>query len=448
MLSKYIGDEDFYKRVLRVALPCALSQLLLSCRSIIASIMVSSIGMVTAVGNATNVLNLHNYMLWGIEAGAALFGAQFFGAKQYKNMAKTQGVFIVLSLLHTFLWIAIVFLFGRQLLLFYLNDLTILEHSYIYLRYVFISLIFLCITLSIKCMFQSMHLTRVTFIESAVYVALNILNNYLFIFVFKQGVAGAGMAALLTEILCCTGMIVYTLFRKPVFYLGLKEMFSFDFGFIKPFIIKIMPIAFNEILFGFGQSLFNKAYGMLGSGSMEVIYIGSEIFSLALFIVWGYGEAVSILVGTQLGRGRIEQAKEESKYHLGLSFVVGLLLWLFMVLLSPVFLRLYNISDPETKILCTRLLQVYGFKAFLRIFTYVMFCTLKAGGDSAVYNLLDSGIMYTVGIPIAFAGVYFGVKDIVFLVLLCQIEQVVRFFLTLKRYNSYKWANNLTNLVN
>ncbi|MBQ1812112.1 MAG: MATE family efflux transporter, partial [Erysipelotrichaceae bacterium] len=94
-----------------------------------------------------------------------------------------------------------------------------------------------------------------------------------------------------------------------------------------------------------------------------------------------------------------------------------------------------------------KLLAVYGFKAFLRVFTYVMFCTLKAGGDSKIYNLLDSGIMYAVGIPIAFFGVWLGMKDVVLLVLLCQLEQVVRFFLTLKRYNSYKWANNLTELV-
>ena len=119
-----------------------------------------------------------------------------------------------------------------------------------------------------------------------------------------------------------------------------------------------------------------------------------------------------------------------------------------MVVLSPVFLKLYNITDPVEYDLCVKLLAVYGFKAFLRVFTYVMFCTLKAGGDSKIYNILDSGIMYTVGIPIAFAGVWLGMKDVVLLVLLCQIEQVVRFFLTLKRYNSYKWANNLTELVN
>ena len=447
-IREYIGDEDFYKKVIRIAFPCAMSQLLLNGRNIIASIMVSSIGMVTAIGNAHNILNLHNYLLWGIEAGAALFGAQFFGAGQYKNMAKTQGVFIILSLINAFIWNVAVFGFGREFLLFYLNDVSLVEHSLAYLRLTVPSLFFLCVTISFKTMYQCMHRTRLTFIESACYVVLNLLNNYLFIFVFKLGIKGAGYAALLTEIICCIGMIIYTLKDRPLFFLGVKEMFDFDAAFIEPFIRKILPICFNEILFGFGQSLFNKAYGMLGTASMEAVYIGSEILSLALFICWGYGEAVSILVGTLLGRGRIEQAKEESKYHLGMSFAVGLALWAFMVILSPSFLKLYNITDPLIYDSCMKLLFVYGLKAFLRVFTYVMFCTLKAGGDSKVYNLLDSGIMYAVGIPLAFGGVYLGIRDVVMLVLLCQIEQVVRFFLTLKRYNSYKWANNLTELVN
>ncbi len=78
----------------------------------------------------------------------------------------------------------------------------------------------------------------------------------------------------------------------------------------------------------------------------------------------------------------------------------------------------------------------------------MIFCTLKAGGDSRIYNLLDSGIMYVVGLPIAYAAVYFGLKNIVLVVLLCQIEQVVRLILCLRRYNSYKWAINLTETVN
>ena len=443
-IRQYIGDSDFYKKVLRVALPCAFSEILISCRALISSIMVSSIGMVTAVGNASNIMYLHDYLLWGIEAGVSLYAAQFFGAKQYKNMAKSQGICLMMTLLNALFWNIIVFFFGRQILLFYLNDPSIVEYSLIYLRYVMISLFPLCLTMSFKSMYQASHNTRFTFKESAIYVVLDFIINYIFIFIFKLGIKGAGMATLLTEIICCIYMIVHTLRDKPAFYFGFREMFTFDKEFIKPVIAKILPIAFNEILFGFGQSLFNKAYGMLGTASMEVIYIGSSVLSLALSICWGYGAAVSILVGTLLGNNRIEQAIEESRYHLGLSFVIGLFLWLSIVITAPLVLKLYNIDNVYTYNQCIKLLSVYGFKAFLRVFTYVMFCTLKAGGDSKVYNLLDAGIMYAVGIPLAFLGVFMGIKDIILLVLICQLEQVVRYVLTLKRYNSYKWANNLT----
>lgn len=443
-MKKYIGDRDFYARVLRVALPCALSQLLLSCNSIIDSIMVSSIGMVTAVGNATNVLNLHNYIMWGIEAGVCLFAAQFFGAKQYKNMAKTQGLCLMLCLINAAFWILAVFLFGEKILLFYLDDRRLLPYSYCYLKWVVLSFIPLSITISFKVMFQGMHKTRITFLESLCFVLTNIIIKYIFIYVLDLGIEGAGIASLLIEILCCIGFSFYSIKTKPIFLYSLKEMFDFDLEFIEVVVKTILPIALNETLFGFGQSLFNKAYGILGTNSMEAVYISNDIISLILFITWGYGEAVTILVGTNLGRGRIELAKEESKYHLGLAFVVGTVLGLSLIFGSDSILHFYNVSNINIYNLCKSLLCVYSIKAFLRTFNYVMFCTLKAGGDSKIYNLLDSGIMYTVGIPIAFICIYAGIKDIVLVVLLCQIEQLVRFVVTIKRYNSYKWTNNLT----
>lgn len=446
-MRKYIGDKYFYLNVLRLAIPCALSQLLLCCSSIIDSIMVSSIGMVTVVGNAYNVIMLRDYLSWGIEAGVVIFGSQFFGAKDYKNMAKCQGTCLILNLAVVFVLIVATFTVGDKLLLFYLNDLEILPYSLTYLKYVSISLIPLCLTRSIRCMYQSMHKTKVTFVESIAYVLINILTKYIFIYVLKMGIVGVGIATLIIEILCCLGFSLYALITKPVFFKGFKQMFDFDINFVKPVVKKIWPIASDEILFGFGTSLFNKAYGILGSGSIEAVYISSQVLSLMMFVTWGYGEAVSILVGSKLGMGRIDEAKEESRYHLLLATIVGLVLGSCLIFGGPSLLKLYNVSDSTVYSVCLGLLYAYSIKVLLRTINYVMFCTLKAGGDTKIYDLLDSGIMYAVGIPIAFLSPYLGANDIVLVVLLCQIEQLVRLIFTLKRYNSYKWANNLTTLV-
>lgn len=445
-IKQYIGDRYFYARVFRVALPIAISQLLIHCSSMIDSIMVSNIDKVTAVGNAYNVVNLFHYIMYGIEAGIALFAAQFFGAKQYDDMAKCQGLNIIFQSINIIFWILAIYLVGDKILLFYLNDETILADSLRFLRVDCLSFIPLAISRTYKCQFSSMHKTNVMFADAILYLMTSTLFKYIFMFSFDFGIVGLGIGNIISEVICLACVLIYTYVNKPVFLLGIKTMFSFNYIFIKQVVSKTLPCIFNEILFGFGQTLFNKAYGMLGSDSMEAVYISSEILSMILFAVWGYGDAVSILVGTQLGRKRFDEAKEESRYHLGLSFVIGLLIFAILFFTSPLLLKLYSIDNIDIYKCCISLLRVYGLKAFIRTYTYAMFCTLKAGGDSKVFNLLDSGIMYTVGIPIAFGLVYLGIDDIVLLVLLCQIEQVVRFFLTLRRYNSYKWVNDLTNI--
>ena len=446
-ISKYIGSEDFYERVFRVAIPIALSELLVNCTSMIDSVMVSSIGMVTAVGNAHNIVNLFHYIMYGIEAGIALFLAQFFGAKQYEDMCKTHGISILLQSINTLFWILVVYLFGRQVLLFYLNDPNIVEYSLMYLRINCFSFIPMSLARTFKCQYSAMHRTRVIFADAIIYLSSSVIFKYLCIYKLDLGIEGLGIGNLIAEVLCFLFIFIYSLIDKPVFLLGIKKMFSFNAKYVLTIIKKILPCAFDEVLFGFGQSLFNKAYGMLGSTSMDAVYISSDILSMVLFSVWGYGNAISILVGTQLGRNHMEEAKAEAKYHLGLSFVLGFILCLFMIFISPKMLSLYTINDMNTYNSCVSLLSVYGLKAFLRTFTYSMFCTLKAGGDNKAYNLLDSGIMYAIGIPIAFGSVLLGIKSIVLVVLLCQIEQIVRFILTLKRYNSYVWVNNVTMLV-
>ena len=77
----------------------------------------------------------------------------------------------------------------------------------------------------------------------------------------------------------------------------------------------------------------------------------------------------------------------------------------------------------------------------------MMMSTLKAGGDSRILNVLDSGIMYAVGVTLAFASVYAGIRSIVIVVLICQMEQVVRFFFAMVRYKKGYWVRNLTTLI-
>ncbi len=445
-MSKYIGDKNYYKTLLTIALPLALTNLLQSCMSIVDTIMVSGIGMVTAVGNAGNIIQLTDGIGWGIMSGIAVYAAQFFGANQKDNLARTFGLCLTLLMANCIFWVLMVFFFGESLLRFYLNDAEIIKYSLEYLRIDILSLIPAYIAYACSTMYRSMHNTRLPFVISIIASIINVIVNYYCLYIIKIGVRGAAIGTLLSQNIACLIYIILIFKDKPDFFIP-NKLFDLHLGFIKPVLETTWPIIVNESFFGFGMSLFNKAYGLLGTRAMDAIYVANQVFNMFTFAIWGYGSAVSIMAGTKLGEGKIDEAIKESKWQLGSGFILGIIMSLIMIGFAGIYLKFFNISDVTTYNNARNILYVFALKLFIRMFTYMIFSTLKAGGDSKILNLYDSGFMYMIGLPLAFIGAYCGISDIALLVLLVQIEQVIRLIFSLKRFNSYIWAKDLTKLV-
>ncbi len=447
-IDKYVGDKAFYLKTFSVGIPLALQMLLASCMSIIDTMMVSSIGMVGAVGNASQLITLNDGISWGILAGISMFSSQFYGGKQIHNLKKAFGLNLILSISISTFWIIITYLFGEEILYFYLPDETVVYYSFQYLKIAIFSTMAFAITNAFSAMFRSMQNTKLVLFVSIFGMISNVCLNALFIYVLEFGVTGAALGTLISQILVTTIYIGYSIKTKQVFMGSIKEIFGIDKEFYMPIVKKMLPLVLNETAFGFGMTLFVKAYGYLGSESMEAYYIANQVYMLFLFIVHGYGGAVTILVGTRLGEGRIEQAKKESNYQIFLGGIIGSVMMFLMFTCSRYLLPLFSVKSDLIADLATGLLMCLSIKVILRMFNFVMFSTLRAGGDSKVLSFLDAGIMYLVGIPLAFISVlFFEVNSIVIVILIVQIEQLIRMILTMRRYKSYKWLNDLTKLV-
>ena len=76
-----LSDKNFFKQLSKLAIPLSLQQLLGSAMEMIDSLMVSWIGMVSAVGSASQLLIIASTITWGMLSGTSIFAAQFFGKK-------------------------------------------------------------------------------------------------------------------------------------------------------------------------------------------------------------------------------------------------------------------------------------------------------------------------------------------------------------------------------
>ena len=225
-------------------------------------------------------------------------------------------------------------------------------------------------------------------------------------------------------------------------------MFGLSLSFVRPVLERIFPLILNETAFGFGQTLFIKAFGYLGKEQMDAYYVGNQIFNLMTFIIYGYGNSVQILLGQKLGRGMIKEAREECDNHIGLAFVLSCILVSFLIIFAKPMVRLFALQDPAIEQLAVMIVRVFAVKASMRLYNFMIFCILRSGGDAKVIQFLDSGLEWLVGLPCAFLCVkVLGMTNIAVVLLITQLEQLIRLIFGMKRVRSYQWANDLTQLV-
>ena len=452
MLKKYFGDWNFYKRVLFIALPLALQQLLSNAMGIVDSIMVSWIGEVTAVGTASQLENMCITVCFGAVTGIGIFAAQFYGAKEYQNMKKTFGIGVIFAVLVGLLWFSAISLFGTAIVGFYIKDEVVIQSALRYLEIAKYSYIPLCLSFTFSYFYRCMQKTYIPMIIGITSMMSNVILNYLLIFgnfgFPKMGVAGAAVGTLFAQCMSLVLYSGYSIYSKAPFIGSVGELFGFDFGFVKPILVRTYPLVINEAFYSFGSSLFIKAYGMLGTNAMDSYYVGNQIGTLFIAACNGISSAASAILGSELGKNKIERAKEYGDYFLGLAGVLAIVVSSVIFISSGYLVSLFGLVNPVVHELAIWVVRVTALRISLRLFNVVVFASMRAGGDTKYMVFLDSGIMWLVGIPLSYFLVLgCGLKNIAVVFLLVQIEQLVRIIIGLARHKSGVWAQNLTKEV-
>ncbi len=449
---KYLAPKNFYKSTLKVTLPIALQNMLSGTMQIIDSMMVSWINMMTAVGTASQIDILCGMINYGAIGGTAMFSAQFFGAKNFVNLKKSFGLSVMFSFFNGVIWLFIALLFGQSILSFYMKDTATVNIALSYLAIAMFSMPFNGVNFSFATIYRCIQRQDIS-LKIAVTAGLtNIITNYLLIFgAFgfpKLGVIGAAVGTLLAQLIALTLYLFHAISTKQHFIGTFSEMFIIKKDFVMTVLKKTLPLIINEALFGFGMTLFVKAFGQLGTSSMSAYYVGNQINNMFQFVIYGYGAAVSILLGATLGQGKFLEAKKECDYFIGLSFILAIIMVSIMLVFTKPMLMLFDLKDPFIYQTAFWIVRVFALRISMRLFNFMIFSILRSGGDSKIISLLDCGIMWLVGIPIAFLGVNVFKLDSIALVLLAvQVEQLIRMIVGLKRVRSGKWANDLNALV-
>ena len=154
------------------------------------------------------------------------------------------------------------------------------------------------------------------------------------------------------------------------------------------------------------------------------------------------GSAVSIIVGNQLGAGRVDEAKDTDRKIIAFSCSACVVIGGMMAAIAPLITRIYNVTD-EAKGLAAILIVVYAAMMPFNSFIHNCYFTLRSGGQTFITFLFDSAFVWGVNVPLAFILSRLTALPIVPLLICCVSVDLVKCVIGLVLLKTGMWAKRL-----
>ena len=445
----FFREKELNRKLIKIAAPIAVQGVVSATLSMIDNLMVGFLGEteLAAVGVGAQIFMLHYMLLFGLLSGSATFMAQFYGTKDLASIRKVVGYISMLLAAVGLVFFALTNLFADSILRLFTPDPDVIILAAKYVRINSFSFILLAISAPLEMAFKATQQVRLPMIVSSAVFVTNTLINYVLIFgkfgFPRLGVAGAAIGTLSARLLEVI-LNLYFAFRESNEFRGsIPTYFGCQKELRRRIIRNATPTTINEFLWGFGQTMYVAAFNRIGTTAYAAYQAANTMFNIFNFACFSVGDAALILIGQKLGEGDKAYSWKLSKHIVKVALLTGLAVGALTILLARPLSGLFNLTD-QGKMYTFYILIVFGATMALDLFNGVMITgVLRAGGDTRFAMFTESGCIWLIAVPLAFAAALVWHLPIHYALLLIRIESLVKAVILMWRYRSKKWMNTV-----
>ncbi|MCI9288976.1 MAG: MATE family efflux transporter [Oscillospiraceae bacterium] len=456
MFKLFRREPGFYPRLISLALPILLQNLITNSLGLVDTFMVGTMGEgpLAGVTLANIPVFVVQLMMFGIQSGSSVLISQYRGKGDMGAINRVMGIGMYAAGAIGLTFALIMGFLPTQLMGLFGTDAAVVATAARYARIVGWSYFFDSFVQVYIGVHRAMGNPSRGLVILGASMASNTFLNWMFIFgnlgAPRLAEQGAALATLLARVLSCSIAVGWAVLDKQ-FKLSPALLFRPGGEMTRRFIRFSTPVMCNETFWGLGTSLFPTIMGHM-EGSQEILAayaIAGNITNLCTVGVFAISGTAAILIGQEIGSGRADRVYSLGALLNALAFLFGLgagLLFLGLLhwFVIPVLYPLFGLSSAAGDI-CTMMLTVVFTMMPLRSFE----CTnivgvLRGGGDVRMATLIDLTPLWVVALPLAvLSGLVF--KAGIFWVYLSMMsENLVKGILGIRRFLSGKWINDVT----
>lgn len=376
-----------WKLILAFSLPLLVGNIVQQLYSMVDALIVGQyvgVDALAAVGSTGSANFLVLGFAMGMTSGFSVLIAQRFGAGEETGLKRAVASSIVLSILVTVILTIISVVFVRDLLELMQTPANIIDEAEIYIGIIFwgigASIYYNLIAGILRALGDSKTPLYFLIVSSVINVILDIL----FISVFSMGVAGAGVATVISQLISAVLCTIYAIKSYPILRLT-KEDFRWEKRTAVGHLKIGLPMALQFSVTAVGCMILQWALNGFGSTVIAAYTAANKVEGIIHQPFGAIGVAMATFCGQNLGARRIDRIKKgvwvAVLFGAVTSMIASLINWFLGENITKLFL-----DSPNSEVLyySTRYLNIIAFFYPALGLLYIFRNVLQGMGESLV----------------------------------------------------------------
>lgn len=445
-----IDSKQFYRQLGKIAAPITFQSLMLALVAACDALMLGRVAQeqMTAVSLATQIQFVQNMFLMAITAAGSILGAQYWGKGDRPTMQRLFHLMLRFAGLVSILFFTACELTPGALMAAFTNDETLIAIGSAYLRIAGWSYLLTGISQCYLAMMKvTDHVNPSAWISSGA-VVLNILFNSIFIFgllgaprLEARGAALATTISRVIELLLCLAVSGRKGYVRP----NLMKLFAGSRQLTADFGRQCLPLLGGSLLWGVGFTSYTAIIGHMSADAAAANSVASVIRDLVCCACNGIGSAAGIMVGNELGAGRLALGKAYGVKLMKFSYVIGFASTALVLAVTPLIVRMVILTETAHRYL-TGMMVIMAVYMIGRCVNTVTINGVMDGGGDTLFDMYSLAVcMWGLAIPLALLGAFVFHWPVLLVYACTCLDEVGKIPWVMLRFRKYKWVRNLTN---
>ena len=248
---------------------------------------------------------------------------------------------------------------------------------------------------------------------------LNVVLNYVFIYLLKMGVSGAAIATLISRFVTTVPLVIFLFLKSETLHLRKNEKIYFKKAYFSTALKIGVPTAFEQLIMSGGQVAFTRIVSPLGQTALSANSFAITVESLCYMPAYGLAAAATTICGQVVG--------------MILMVATGSLMFIFAG-------EMIRFISPEIAVIALgrKILRIEAFCEPFYGASLVASGAMRGTGDTFVPSVLKFVSMWCVRLPFAvFLRSRYGLEGVWAAM---SFELCLRGILFLIRLGGKKWS--------